>query len=1002
MRGILMCNELQRLVNKYDELKKYYKGKRSDFKEETCKIDFINPFFRLLGWDIENTKGLEPHLREVIYEQNLRGTGRSDYTMTLSGVPVYFVEAKKPDVDITTDPEPAFQIRRYGWSANLKISVLTNFEYLIIYDTTIPPVEKDNCDVAILRKYHYKEYNDKYEEIYKLLSRETVYCGNFEKVLIETFGSNEQKGLKLPVDEYFLKQINTWRLQLGNYLYKEKKFPLEIINDVVQRFINQIIFLRICEDRNLPLYHALSKVIEDESILIDEMNKLFKEADKRYNAGLFSGKHIVFDLNSDIIKNIVETLYFPKSPYEFKFIKPNLLGRIYELFLTESLILDGCGNLVLYNKVKRKDRDVNRDIVTTPVEIVKYMVNKSLDELCQNKTPKEIFNLKIADIACGSGIFLIEVFEYLVRYCVNWYKNNDKNHLIVTQDGDFKLPIEDKKMILRSCIFGIDIDAHAVEVTKFNLLLKLLDDETEPSIRNENPALPNIDSNIMLGNSLVDFDIIDYAALSQDDKDVILPFDWSLINNGKKFDLIIGNPPYVNTEDMNNLLPNEELKVYKSKYKTSYQQFDKYFLFIERGLQKIKEQGYLCYIVPNKFTKIKSGMKLRELLARNKYVVEYIDFGSAQLFTDKTIYSSILLLKKSAQSNFRYSEINNLHEWWGNPNKYNSMLISSNVLTETPWVLVPDKGKMEIINKLYLNSQKLKEVADTFNGVQTSAERPPVYWFSEEEIIRETDDYFEIRKFGKQYTIEKSILKRYFKPIGRKEQNLSTYDILTTNKWIIFPYDQSGKLYPINVMKNNFPGTFQYLTDRYDILKPRQIDPTGKRDVPMATPDTWYQYGRDQALTAFNNKPKLIVGVLSRNPMYIYDNNDYVIASGGTAGYCAIGEKEGSPYCLEYIQAYLTHPITEWLISIIGSDFEGGYYSRGTYVLDELPFKSLDFKNDKHVNIYNDVVSKTKRVYEINDILKNSLSSKKIASLFYEKQRLIAEIEGLITYVYSI
>ncbi|SHJ43371.1 hypothetical protein SAMN02745176_03547, partial [Lutispora thermophila DSM 19022] len=281
-------------------------------------------------------------------------------------------------------------------------------------------------------------------------------------------------------------------------------------------------------------------------------------------------------------------------------------------------------------------------------------------------------------------------------------------------------------------------------------------------------------------------------------------------------------------------------------------------------------------------------------------------------------------------------------------------------------------------------------------------ERPPVYWFSEEEIIRETDDYFEIRKFGKQYTIEKSILKRYFKPIGRKEQNLSTYDILTTNKWIIFPYDQSGKLYPINVMKNNFPGTFQYLTDRYDILKPRQIDPTGKRDVPMATPDTWYQYGRDQALTAFNNKPKLIVGVLSRNPMYIYDNNDYVIASGGTAGYCAIGEKEGSPYCLEYIQAYLTHPITEWLISIIGSDFEGGYYSRGTYVLDELPFKSLDFKNDKHVNIYNDVVSKTKRVYEINDILKNSLSSKKIASLFYEKQRLIAEIEGLITYVYSI
>jgi len=997
-----MKAELQRLVDRFGELKNYYRGKASEFKEETCRTEFLNPFFRLLGWDIENTKGLEPHLREVIYEQNLGEAGRSDYTMTLSGVSVYFAEAKKPDVDISTLPEPAFQARRYGWSANLRISVLTNFEYLIIYDTTIPPQIGDNSNVAVLRKYNYSEYIENYDEIYELLSRATVYSGKFEEILNNKFGSAEQKGLKLPVDEYFLKQINTWRLQLGNYLHSVKGLSLDIINDIVQEFINQIIFLRICEDKNLPLYHSLSKILEDETVLQDEMNKLFIEADKKYNAGLFRGSHIVFNLNSSIIKDIIETLYFPKSPYEFKFIKPNLLGRVYEMFLAEGLVLDEYGKVVLDEKTKRKDRDVDRAIVTTPVEIVRYMTNRSLEELCKGKTPEEILNLKIADISCGSGIFLIEAFEYLTRYCANWYTNNDRSQLIVTQDGSLKLPIDKKKMILVSCIFGIDIDIHAVEVAKLNLLIKLLDDETEPSVRNANPVLPDLDHNILLGNSLIDYKSINYASLSQSDKDSILPFDWSQINDGNKFDLIIGNPPYVNTEDMNNLLPYEELKTYKKKYKTSYLQFDKYFIFIERALQKLKDQGCLCYIVPNKFTKIKSGLKLRKLLADSKYVVEYTDFGSAQLFADKTIYSSILLLKKEAQSNFRFSEISNLKKWWGNPSTQNEMKLSTGILTENPWVLVPDAEKMRLINKLYSNSQKLSDVANIFNGIQTSAEQPPVYWFSDNEITGETSDCFKVTKFGKPYSIEKRILKRYFKPIGKKEKNLSTYDILKTNKWIIFPYDSAGVLYPINIMENDFRGTFEYLTDRYDILKPKQTDPAGKRDVPSATADTWYQYGRDQALTAFNNIPKLIVGVLSKKPMYIYDDNNYVIASGGTAGYCAVSEKAGSPYCLEYLQAYLTHPVTEWLLSVIGSDFEGGYYSRGTYVLDGLPVKMLDFNNPVHITIYNDVVEKTRRIYQINDLLKTQLSKKQSLSLINEKKQLIIEIEELIAKVYGI
>ncbi|MEY7999137.1 N-6 DNA methylase [Clostridium sp. Mt-5] len=994
--------KLNNLIIRFTNLVDYYKNKEIEFKEETCRTELINPFFKLLGWDIENNFGLKPQYREVMFEQNIGKAGRSDYTMTLSGVPVFFVETKKPSVDISKLPEPAFQVRRYGWSANLKISILTNFEYLIIYDTTIPPKASDNCNVAMLKKYYFKNYVNEFDEIFEILSKDTVYSGKFDKVLEKRFESNATKGLKMPVDKFFLVQINKWRIELGNYLLRIKNFPIEIINDVVQEFINQILFLRICEDKNLPLYHTLKEVTNNEIVLQKEMQKLFIEADKKYNSGLFRSKYIIFDLNSKIIKEIIEELYYPQSPYEFKLIGSNLLGQVYEIFLADRLVVDSSGFMKLENKARTKNRNVNRAIVTTPIEIVRYMVKKSLEPLIKGKSPDKILNLKIVDVACGSGIFLIEIFDYIIKYCVEWYKTNDIAYLITVENGEYKLPLEEKKQILLSCLYGIDIDVHAVEVAKFNLLIKLLEHETTPSIYDSVPVLPDLSLNIFHGNSLIDFHNIDISKLSQYEKDEILPFDWDNINYGNKFSLIISNPPYVNVEDMNNLLPQKEIAVYKYKYTTSYRQFDKYFIFLERALQKIQDGGYICYIIPNKFSKVKSGYKLRKLLTDNKYVVEYIDFGSAQLFKNKIIYSSILLIQKKKQTQFAYEEVKNISKWWGNPSFKDKMLLDSSILTDMPWVLVPNEDEMKLINKLYTNSDKLATVANLFNGIQTSAERPPVYWFSKKEIIEECEDYFKIEKFGQVYKIEKGILKKFFKPINRNERNLSTYDIFDTNKWIIFPYDKDGKLYPLDIMKNKFPHTLHYLEDRYDILKPKQIDSSGKRDVPNATCDTWYQYGRDQAFKAFNNNPKLIVGVLSKKPMYLYDKDDFVIASGGTAGYCAISTKDDSPYCLEYIQAYLTHPRTEWLLSIIGSDFEGDYYSRGTSVLEGLPIKKLNFKKSEHIDIYNNVIVKTKRIHEINKILRMKITKTQITSLFNEKKQLIKQIEDLITIVYSI
>lgn len=985
--------DIKNLVGRFAKNIKEYK--KEGYNEHSCRDEFINPFLEMLGWDVTNKQGVAPQFREVIAEYHANQTDRPDYSLTLRGVAKFFVEAKKPHVDISKEPSPAIQTRKYGWNANHKIAVLTNFEYLIIYDTTTVPKISDNCTVSRYRMYHYTEYVEKFDEIASLISKQAVYNGDFDRFFDDAFnGAGSQKQ---PVDKLFLSQINKWRIALSDVLYKKggRYSSLNVLNDVVQEFINQVVFLRICEDRNLPLYHKLKDTIADKELLQKELEILFREADKRYNSGMFSGEYIVFDLNNDVISNMIQELYYPNSPYLFSIIEPNMLGKIYEMFLTEQLTIMEDGNMGLALK---KDC-VNRSIVTTPAEIVKYMTEKTLQPLCSGKTPQEICNIHIADIACGSGVYLEEAFQYLQSYCVDWYMDNDKTHLIETGNGGYKLPLEEKKEILCSCIYGIDIDIHAVEVAKFSLLVKLIEDETEPSVRAVVPILPDLNDNIHHGNSLIGDAELKGIRHTQSQVIDIVPFNWSeLPVDG--FDAIIGNPPYVTTEDMHLLLTSSEFSAYKKKYTSSYKQFDKYFIFVERALQKVNDDGYVCYIVPNRFFKIVAGKNLRKIISENNYLVSLDDFGAAQLFEDRTIYSSIIFMRKSRQESFTYSNVDSASSLWlGDP--ATSITLNNSMLDEMPWKLTSDIEFLKIQKNIEGVSVPLNSVADIFNGIQTSAERPPVYWFSNESILDENDKTVTIKKNNKTYTIEKAILKPYFKPTEVNQKGMTTYDTITTDKRIIVPYDNDGKLIPIERMKADYNGAYTYLLDNFELLKPKSLG--GSRDVAGATEDTWYQYGRKQAITAFIDTPKLIVKVMAKDkPMYALDESNMYIASGGTAGYCAIAKKEDSQYELEYIQAWLSNHYTEQLISIIGCDFESGFVSRGTSVLSVIPFVKLDFTDRKQKNIYNRVVKKTRQIYGINLQLQSHPAKSVITTLNRQKATLIQEVDGLISRVYRL
>ncbi|MEO5644047.1 MAG: adenine methyltransferase, partial [Bacteroidia bacterium] len=231
---------VKKLIEKYNGDRKYYLTNK--YNETLLRSDFLDPFFELLGWDIKNNAGKPTNEREVILEEALKENAsehskKPDYTFRLFSERKFFLESKKPCVAIESNNDSAKQVRRYGFTAKLKISVLSNFEYLIIYDTSVKVDKDDTFQKALIKKYHYTEYESKFEEIKKLLGHDAVYSGAFETEWKEI----ETKINQYSIDNLFLNQINEWRKVLGAEIYKhDPKIDEQQLNDVVQSYLNRV------------------------------------------------------------------------------------------------------------------------------------------------------------------------------------------------------------------------------------------------------------------------------------------------------------------------------------------------------------------------------------------------------------------------------------------------------------------------------------------------------------------------------------------------------------------------------------------------------------------------------------------------------------------------------------------------------------------------------------------------------------------------------------------
>jgi type I restriction-modification system DNA methylase subunit len=682
---------IAKLVDTFTEHRETYR--RPGYNEQQLRQDFLDPFFEALGWDVNNRQGFAEAYRDVILEQALKvekSVRAPDYCFRIGGTPKFFVEAKKPAVDVKMDVSPAFQLRRYAWTAKLPLSILTDFEEFAIYDCRVKPDKDDKASTARVLLLPYTEYVERWEEITGIFSRDAILRGSFDKFA----ESNKKKRGTAEVDAAFLAEIESWREALAkNLSARNEALSDRELNTAVQLVIDRIIFLRMCEGRGIEDYGRLQALLNGERVYA-RLVEMFHRADEKYNSGLFHFQKEKGRENPDtlttrlaiddkVLKEIVRKLYYPESPYEFAALPADILGQVYEQFLGKVI------RLTAGHRAKIEEKPEVRKaggVYYTPTYIVDYIVENTVGKLLEGKTAQEVGGLtatfkpaknarplSVLDPACGSGSFLIVAYQYLMDWYLKQYTEVDKpaNHsrganprIYQSTTGDWRLTIAERKRILLAHIYGVDIDYQACEVTKLSLLLKALEEATKESVERmlfqKERALPDLSKNIKCGNSLVGSDFWQGRQrqfLEDDDRAVeeskINAFDWGgtegfpEIFAGKSpgFDAVIGNPPYIRMEAF------KELKEYLRKnYEVHDERTDLYAYFIEREHKLLREGGLFGMIVSNKFLRANYGKLVRGMLARAARVRQIVDLAGLPVFRGATVRTIVLITQRTNEA----------------------------------------------------------------------------------------------------------------------------------------------------------------------------------------------------------------------------------------------------------------------------------------------------------------------------------------------------------------
>ncbi|HNS49714.1 MAG TPA: Eco57I restriction-modification methylase domain-containing protein [Anaerolineae bacterium] len=998
-------DQVAALVERFGRNLAHYR--RPEYKEAQVRIEFINPFLEALGWDVGNVSGFGEQYKDVIHEDALKVGGKveaPDYCVRIGPTRKFFLEAKKPAVSVRTDVGPAYQLRRYAWSAKLPLSILTDFEEFSVYDCLRRPSPGDTAAVGRVTALTFDQYVDRFADLHAVFAKESVLRGSFDRYAED---SRAKRGTG-EVDAEFLKEIEGWREALArNLALRNGGLSVHELNFAVQHTIDRILFLRIAEDRGIEIYGRLLALAGGRDIYARLVSDLFRQADEKYNSGLFDfGRDRLspsLKIDDRVLKPILTGLYYPASPYEFSVLPVEVLGQVYEQFLGKVIRLTP-GHVA---KVEEKP-EVRKagGVYYTPAYIVDYIVRQTVGRLVEGKGPRELRDargqhpLRVLDPACGSGSFLLGAYQFLLDHYRRWYEEHDPAEhargrepaLYQGAQGDWRLTTAEKKRILLDHIYGVDIDRQAVEVTKLSLLLKVLEGESEETVRSQlafwqERALPDLGNNCKCGNSLIGPDYFE-GRLLPDDEEMrrVNPFDWESefpavftsrppvgaglvpAQGDGGFDAIIGNPPYVRQETLG-----EPFKAYAgARYQLYAGTADLYVYFIERAMQLLRPGGYFSYIVANKWMRAGYGRPLRRWL-KDQHIVEIVDFGDLPVFETATTYPCILVLRRQApESVFQVAKLKSL-DFLDLEQRVReiSYLVVRVGLDDSGWSLLPDSTQA-ILDDIRSRGVPLGEYVGTriYRGLLTG--------FNEAFVIDESTRESLVLEDPRSAEVIRPFLagrdvRRYAPP------DLRRCLIVMPNGWTRRQGAKKGREW--EWLQRNYPAVARHLA-------PFQVAAEKRWDKG----EFWWELRPCDYYAEFE-QPKVIAPAIVSRATFSLD-----LAGLYSNDKTAIIRCEDYLYVLGVLNSALT---TLWLCQS-ASTKQGGYFEQKPVYLAQIPIARIDpidpadvARHDRVVALVEQMLDLHKKLAAVGIPEDRALYQRQIEATDRQIDALVYELYGL-------
>lgn len=1008
---------LSRLVSNYHENLPRFQAER--FDEASLRIDYLGPFFKALGWDMENDANLPQSLRDVQVEKRFYDDKRkrADYVFRTDGIDRLVCEAKGPLEDLRA--KGAYQAQRYAYNLGVRVATLTNFtkfQLFILGGKPTPDVPWEAW-----KEWHYSAYEENAEELWNLFSREHVARNGLEEMIAglpkRAVARAGRQGWLIdrervrPVDADFLDYMEGKRVDLANDLLRknpQQQWNDYDLNEAAQRILNQVLFIRISEDRDIDTGRLLENVLQDwlraaghKESAYAVLVKHFRSLDRTFNGSLFK-QHFSDELvvSDSLLLHFIEELSKEDSPYLFSTLPIEILGSVYERFLGKTLRIERKRVLLEMKPELRKAGG----IYYTPRFVVDYIVDGALSPKLKGKSPIQTASIKVIDISCGSGSFLISAFQRLCDHTLVWYqdhpKQRDKRNCYEDAQGELRLTTHAKQTILLNNIFGVDLDFQAVEITQFSLYLKLLEGETKSSLLSQHlipgleteKYLPSLEANIQAGNSLIgeDYYLTNLTSGHSDEyvHYAVKPFEWRSrfadVAKAGGFDIVIGNPPY--RRELNHKEAMQEIAdgVFGQPY--SAPRMDLWYYFFHRGLEMLRPEGTLGFITNAYWTASTGAKHLIKAFRTETNVEEIFHLEKLKVFDGVAGQHMMFRVKKTADRT---------------PTLVRRALGVSTIAENYIRGIVASEDYEKPADAMYRSHNLDLERVDEILLAKISKHTPLGSMGSVRQGIAENPSTINKRvneRFGNKWVIGQGV----FVLSAAELSNLKLND---DEKSIVVPYHEPsdlGRYFSATVPAkhliystwetysslNQYPQLRDHLKPFAPIMKLRRETLSGSNE--------WWHLHWPRSASLWESDKVICLQMESRPSFVQSDVSSYVPFSVNV-----FVASQTTRENLKYVTALLnSRTLWKWFHHNakrrgIALEINGG-------VLDRAPIRQIDFNSRKEIAIHDLIVSHVTRLQKLARDQRRHLSASKNLAIASEVEAVDKALDALVEILYGL